>query len=47
MMTEKERVIAAIKRCEEKMAAAADEQSKWYYSMCLVGWRQHLARRLG
>ena len=43
-MTEKERVLAAIKRCEAKRDAQTDELSKWYYAMCLIGWRAHLAR---
>jgi len=43
-MTEKERVTAAIQRIEAKLAAASDEDSRFYYRACLVGWRQHLAR---
>ncbi len=43
-MTEKERVTAAIAKCEAKLAAATDEPSRFYYRQCLVGWRQHLAR---
>ncbi len=43
-MSERERVTAAIKRIEAKRDAATDPASKWYYEMCLVGWRAHLAR---
>ncbi len=43
-MSERERVIAAIARCEAKLASAGDEMSRYYYRCCLVGWRQHLAR---
>jgi len=43
-VTEKEQVLAAIARIEAKLAAATDESSRYYYRMCLVGWRQHLAR---
>ena len=43
-MTERERVLAAIARCEAKRDAVPDALSKWYYEMCLKGWRQHLDR---
>lgn len=43
-MTEADWVRAAIKRIEAKRDAQTDPQSRWYYEMCLVGWRQHLAR---
>jgi hypothetical protein len=43
-MTERDKVLAAIARIEAKLAAAADEPSRFYYRACLVGWRQHLAR---
>jgi len=43
-LTEKERVQAAIKRCEAKRDQQTDPLSKRYYELCLVGWRQHLAR---
>jgi hypothetical protein len=43
-MTEKERVLQAIARIGAKMAAVTDEPSRYYYRMCLVGWRQHLVR---
>lgn len=43
-LTEKERVLQAIQRCEAKRDAQTDPLSKWYYEMCLIGWRAHLAR---
>ena len=46
MMTEKERVVAAIKRCEAKRDAATDPEGWRYYVLCLIGWEAHL-RRLG
>jgi len=46
MMTEKERVLAAIARVTAKRDAATDELSKWYYEQCLIGWEAHL-KRLG
>lgn len=46
MLTEKERVCAAIARIEAKRDNAGDAQSRWYFEMCLVGWRAHL-KRLG
>ena len=39
-MTEKERVLAAIARIEAKR----DPLCRRYYTLCLIGWRQHLAR---
>ena len=35
-MTEKERVEAAIQRCEQKLAAAGDELSRFYYRRSIV-----------
>lgn len=43
-MTEKERVLQAIKRIEAKRDAQTDPERRRYYVLCLVGWRQHLAR---
>jgi len=42
--SEIERVKAAIKRCETKRDAVSDEASKYYYTCCLVGWRDWLAK---
>jgi hypothetical protein len=42
--TEKERVLAAITRIEAKRDAATDPENRRYYELCMVGWRQHLAR---
>jgi hypothetical protein len=44
MMSEIERVRAAIKRCEAKRDVMTDPESRRYYELCLIGWRQHLAR---
>ncbi len=44
--TERDRVLAAIKRCETKRDAQTDPESRRYYELCLIGWRAHL-RRLG
>ncbi len=46
-MTEKERVEAAILRCEQKRDAAKDPASKWYYEQCIIGHKLHLARLEG
>lgn len=33
-----------IARCEAKRDAATDPQSRFYYTACLVGWRDWLSR---
>ena len=43
---ERDRVLAAIARCEAKRDAATDPESRRYYALCLIGWREHL-KRLG
>jgi len=43
-MSEIERVKAAIKRCETKRDAMTDPLSRRYYELCLVGWRDWLAK---
>jgi hypothetical protein len=45
-MTERERVLAAIKRCEAKRDAVTDPASRRYYELCLIGWEAQL-KRLG
>ena len=42
-MIERERVLAAIARCEAKRNQQTDPLCRWYYDQCLKGWRQHLA----
>jgi hypothetical protein len=44
MLSERERVQAAIARIEAKRDAQTDPLSRWYFEMCLIGWRAHLAR---
>lgn len=41
---EAEQCRRAIERCEQKLAACEDELSRYYFRMCLVGWRQALAK---
>jgi hypothetical protein len=45
-MTELEWVRRAIRRCEEKLAAAGDELSRYYYRCCIVGHEAHLRKLL-
>ena len=44
MLSEHERVTAAILRIEAKRDAQTDALCRWYYEQCLIGWRAHLAR---
>ena len=44
--TERDRVLAAIKRCEAKRDAVIDPESRRYYVLCLIRWEAHL-KRLG
>jgi hypothetical protein len=43
-MTERDRVLAAIEHITAKRAAQTDPLCRRYYELCLIGWRQHLAR---
>jgi hypothetical protein len=43
-MTERERVLAAIARIEAKRDQQTNPLCRRSYELCLVGWRQHLAR---
>jgi hypothetical protein len=43
-MAERDQVLAAIARIEAKRDAQTDPLCRRYYDLCLVGWRQHLAR---
>lgn len=43
-MTERDWVLAAIARCEVKLAAQTDELSRYYYRCCIIGHKAHLAR---
>jgi hypothetical protein len=45
-MSEREQLLAAIKRCEEKRDAQTDPLCRRYYELCLIGWEAHL-KRLG
>lgn len=45
-MTEREQVLAAIKRIVAKRDAQRDPLCRRYYELCLIGWQAHL-RRLG
>ena len=43
-MTEIEHARTMVARCEAKRDAAGDAQSRYYFVLCLAGWRGHEKR---